>query len=76
MHYFDNCFSVHHINLINKGCIENIGTTISKVVANVSKEINLVYKSLKCPNCVPTVNHDIEKCEYYGETLIKTGQFK
>lgn len=71
-------FTTQQMNPITQEHIENMGTSIGKAVANAAKEINPEYKSLKCPNCGANIdgNGDIEKCEYCGQTLIKTGRFK
>ena len=71
-------FTTQQMNPITQEHIENMGTSIGKAVANAAKEINPEYKSLNCPNCGANIdgNGDIEKCEYCGQTLIKTGRFK
>lgn len=71
-------FTTQQMNPITQEHIENMGTSIGKAVDNAAKEINPEYKSLKCPNCGANIdgNGDIEKCEYCGQTLIKTGRFK
>ena len=71
-------FTTQQMNPIVKEQIESMGTSVGRAMANVAKEINPEYKSLKCPHCGASIDGtgEIEKCAYCGETLVKVGSFK
>ena len=51
--------------------MEKMATMMGKVAAEMAKEMNPEYKSLKCPNCGAGLTNDVDKCEYCDAPLTK-----
>lgn len=51
--------------------MEKMATMMGKVAAEMAKEMNPEYKSLKCPNCGAGLTDDVDKCEYCDAPLTK-----
>ena len=51
--------------------MEKMATMMGKVAAEMAKEMNPEYKSLKCPNCGAGLTDNVDKCEYCDAPLTK-----
>lgn len=56
--------------------IEKMASMMGKVAAEMAKEMNPEYKSLKCPNCGANLPDDVDQCEYCDAPLIKVAATK